>query len=382
MARYLSRPLVKYQFQALLKTRYTGSRFFMSRQFKDLSFLSFERFIDMVPGDVQTPHKKRINKDIPDDLADPTLDKRFEPRQVDGFYTLTIPRGIDNPFLVMVSKSGCNKLQFNQASFSDPTQLAFIAGCKVPVKCLPYAHNYGGHQYGVYTPQLGGGRAVCLGETLVQSQRWEIQLKGTGPNCYSRGGDGKCSLGSCVVEFLLSEYCHYVNIPCIQGLAVVGGAPTLIRQGNKERSGVLTRCAPSWIRFGTFELFHYREQPYTRHLANYLIEYHFPEAKTPQSISTTALLSPHLFKRDQNAIDLGQLEPQSTMSSEVVQIPLNPFAVLFRLIIQKTAILVAHWQAQGFVHGLLNTDHMSVLGLTIPSDKSVIKINLGVYGVL
>ena len=190
----------------------------------------------------------------------------------------------------------------------------------------PLAMLYAGHQFGHYVPQLGDGRAIMLGEiTNQRGEKWELQLKGSGLTPYSRDGDGRAVLRSSIREYLCSEAMHGLGIPTTRALCLVGSSDEVYRE-QIETGAMLTRLAPSHIRFGSFEVFFYRNQhEHLQALADFVIEHHYPEL---------------------------QDEPE-------------PYTALLHSIIERTARLIAQWQAVGFAHGVMNTDNMSILGLTL-----------------
>jgi uncharacterized protein YdiU (UPF0061 family) len=185
---------------------------------------------------------------------------------------------------------------------------------------------YSGHQFGVWAGQLGDGRALLLGEAETPAGPMEVQIKGSGLTPFSRMGDGRAVLRSSIREFLCSEAMHALGIPTTRALAIVGSALPVRREA-LETAAVVTRVAPSFLRFGHFEHFAHTAQDEValRQLADTTIERHFPElAGTPQ-----------------------------------------PYAALLDAVTRRTARLLAQWQAVGFCHGVMNTDNMSILGLTI-----------------
>jgi uncharacterized protein YdiU (UPF0061 family) len=189
----------------------------------------------------------------------------------------------------------------------------------------PLATVYSGHQFGVWAGQLGDGRALWLGEMDTPVGPLELQLKGAGPTPYSRRGDGRAVLRSSIREFLCSEAMHGLGIPTTRALCVTGSALP-VRRETVETAAVVTRVAPSFVRFGHFEHFaHHDQHDDLRHLADFVIDHHHPACRD------TA----------------------------------NPFAALLEAVSRRTAALMADWQAVGFCHGVMNTDNMSILGLTI-----------------
>jgi len=198
---------------------------------------------------------------------------------------------------------------------------------KTPIQnAKPFAMLYAGHQFGHLNPQLGDGRAIIIAETINKhNKKWELQLKGSGVTPYSRDGDGRAVLRSTIREYLCSEAMHGLGIPTTRALCISGSNDEVYRE-NIETGAILTRLAPSHIRFGSFEVFYYRNQyDQIRTLADHVLQHHYPE-----------LLA----------------EP-------------NPYLVLLTEVINRTAKLIASWQAVGFAHGVMNTDNMSILGLTL-----------------
>ena len=204
---------------------------------------------------------------------------------------------------------------------------ALAAGSETSASC------YGGHQFGGWAGQLGDGRALSLGEVLHDDQRWELQLKGAGPTPYSRQGDGRAVLRSSIREFLCSEAMHHLGVPTTRALSLVSTGDPVLRDmfydGRRayEPGAIVCRVAPSFLRFGSFEILASRRDDETlRALTEHTLRRHFPE--------------------------LGPICPESVVA-------------LVHQVAQRTAEMIAHWMRVGFVHGVMNTDNMSVLGLTI-----------------
>ena len=204
--------------------------------------------------------------------------------------------------------------------------LAVLSGNQVSAGTQPHASVYSGHQFGVWAGQLGDGRALLLGEIDTPAGPMEVQLKGSGLTPYSRMGDGRAVLRSSIREFLGSEAMHGLGIPTTRALAVVG-SPQPVRRETIETAAVVTRVAPSFLRFGHFEHF--------AHTAN-------------DVDSLRRLLD----------ATLARYFPELSGSAE-------PAAALLQAVALRTARLMAQWQAVGFCHGVMNTDNMSLLGLTI-----------------
>ena len=203
---------------------------------------------------------------------------------------------------------------------------------------VPYAMRYGGHQFGGWAGQLGDGRAIALGElTDTKDQHWTLQLKGAGPTPYSRQGDGFAVLRSSIREYLCSEAMHYLGIPTTRSLTLCLTGDHIERdifyngQIETERGAILCRTAHSFIRFGSFEIHAaYDEQTQLKSLADYVIRQDYP----------------HLLPADNNPT-------------------IDTYQQWFAEVQQRTATLIAHWQRVGFVHAVMNTDNMSILGQTI-----------------
>jgi len=240
------------------------------------------------------------------------------------FYEQRKPSPLPDPYLVAISPDAARLVDVDPVTAAgDPEFLAVAAGNTVPPGAEPLATIYAGHQFGSWVPQLGDGRAITLGE----KNGYEWQLKGAGLTAFSRWADGRAVLRSTIREFLCSEAMDALGIPTTRALCVVGSDEAVYRE-RAETAAVLTRLARSHVRFGTFEVFHYRERTdLVKRLADYLIERYYPEL----------------------------------LETDAAQ----PYLALLREIVARTARLMAKWQAVGFAHGVMNTDNMSVLGLTI-----------------
>jgi uncharacterized protein YdiU (UPF0061 family) len=212
----------------------------------------------------------------------------------------------------------------------DDDHLQALAGNALMVGSQPLATVYSGHQFGQWAGQLGDGRAIWLGEAQSAQGPQEIQLKGAGRTPYSRGGDGRAVLRSSIREYLCSEAMHGLGIPTTRALSLVA-SPEPVRRETIESAAVVARVAPSFLRFGHFE--HFSAQGDTdslRALADHAVRHHLPQC------------------RERAALWQG-----------------NVYAALLEEVQERTAKLLAHWQAVGFCHGVMNTDNMSLLGLTI-----------------
>ncbi len=244
-----------------------------------------------------------------------------------AFHTAQAPQVLSAPYWVAHSDAVAQLLNLPEGWTQSPDWLSAFSGNALLEGSRPVATVYSGHQFGVWAGQLGDGRALLLGET---EQGVEIQLKGAGRTPYSRMGDGRAVLRSSIREFLCSEAMHGLGIPTTRALCVTGSDDP-VRREEIETSAVVTRVAPSFIRFGHFEHFSsLGQKTELRRLADFVIEHHYPECQQSD----------------------GRFNDQ-------------PYAKLLHAVALRTAELLAHWQAVGFCHGVMNTDNMSILGLTL-----------------
>lgn len=251
-------------------------------------------------------------------------DNRFH-RLGPDFYTRLAPQPLPAPYWVGRSQSAADLLGLDASRMDSTDMLQALSGNLPILGTQPLASVYSGHQFGSWAGQLGDGRAILLGE----AQGWEIQLKGSGLTPYSRMGDGRAVLRSSIREFLCSEAMHALGIPTTRALCVTGSDEPIARE-TLETAAVVTRLAPSFIRFGHFEHFASRGQhTELQTLADFVIDSFYPECR-----GTNALAA-------------------------------NPYAALLKAVTERTAVMLAHWQAVGFCHGVMNTDNMSILGLTM-----------------
>ncbi len=244
-----------------------------------------------------------------------------------AFFTRLHPTPLPQPHWIARSAAAAHDLGLGASWFASDEALAVFTGNALAPGSEPLASVYSGHQFGMWAGQLGDGRAILLGET---AGGLEVQLKGSGLTPYSRMGDGRAVLRSSIREFLCSEAMHGLGIPTTRALCVTG-SPQPVRRETIESAAVVTRVAPSFIRFGHFEHFaHQAEFEAAQHtelraLADFVIERHYPACRDAP----------------------------------------NPYAALLEQVSLRTAALLADWQAVGFCHGVMNTDNMSILGLTI-----------------
>ncbi len=242
----------------------------------------------------------------------------------DAFFTSLPAESLPEPHWVATS-ADCAALLGLPADWADARALQVFSGNELWPGMHTLASVYSGHQFGVWAGQLGDGRALWLGEMDTPAGPMEMQLKGAGKTPYSRMGDGRAVLRSSIREFLCSEAMHGLGVPTTRALCVTGSALP-VRRETVETAAVLTRVAPSFVRFGHFEHFsHHGHHAALRQLADFVIAHHYPACR-----------------------DAAQ-----------------PYAALLEQVSLRTAALMADWQAVGFCHGVMNTDNMSILGLTI-----------------
>ena len=243
-----------------------------------------------------------------------------------GFYTPLSGRAVPAPSLLKLNQELAEELGLSQSFLKSPDGVAMLAGTHFPPSAKPLAQAYAGHQFGGFSSQLGDGRALLIGELIDQhGKRVDLHLKGSGPTPYSRGGDGKAALGPVLREYLMGEAMHALNIPTSRALAVVTTGEEVMRHSPLP-GAVLSRVAASHLRVGTFQYFAARgETEKLRQLTTYAIRRHYPELA-------------------------GQTD--------------DAFQLL-RAVINRQVALVAKWMAIGFIHGVMNTDNVSISGETI-----------------
>ena len=242
------------------------------------------------------------------------------------FFTELRPTPLPAPHWVGTSTAVAQLIGLDADWLQRDEALQAFTGNTLLAGSRPLASVYSGHQFGVWAGQLGDGRAILLGETAAGL---EIQLKGAGRTPYSRMGDGRAVLRSSIREFLCSEAMHGLGIPTSRALCITG-SPAPVRREEVETASVVTRVAPSFVRFGHFEHFAANDlQAQLKTLADYVIDRYYPECRDTR--------------------DFGG----------------NAYAALLQAVSERTAHLMAQWQAVGFCHGVMNTDNMSILGLTI-----------------
>lgn len=247
-------------------------------------------------------------------------------RLPDRFYASVYPEPVEGPKLLKFNEKLAGELGI-EVDLSDPDRLAAtLAGNVVPQGATPLAMAYAGHQFGNFVPQLGDGRAILLGEVIDEhGMRRDIQLKGAGPTPFSRRGDGRAALGPVLREYVVSEAMAALGIPATRALAAVATGEQVYRE-TVEQGAVFVRVAASHVRVGTFQFFAARgDNDGIKALADYVIDRHYPELKTAE----------------------------------------NRYAALLQAVAFRQAELIARWLGVGFVHGVMNTDNMTISGETI-----------------
>ncbi|MBS6042674.1 MAG: YdiU family protein [Clostridium baratii] len=241
------------------------------------------------------------------------------------FFTKKGPSHVKAPSLVKLNSSLAKELGLNIDALQSNEGIEILSGNKIPEGSIPLAQAYAGHQFGHFT-LLGDGRALLLGEHITpKGERIDIQLKGSGRTPYSRGGDGKAALGPMLREYIISEAMHALNIPTTRSLAVTKTGEAVIRE-TYLKGAILTRVASSHIRVGTFQYArNWGTAKDIKKLADYTLKRHFKEIENEE----------------------------------------NPYLSLLKEVIKRQAELIAKWQLVGFIHGVMNTDNMTISGETI-----------------
>ncbi len=270
-----------------------------------------------------------FSKELP---ADSVLEN--ERRQVyNACFSYASPKQTAKPTLLHVSPSMLKNLGLSSIDAKSKYFLNIFSGNQVLESTKPYAMCYGGHQFGNWAGQLGDGRAINLFEIKQNNNQWQVQLKGAGVTPYSRTADGLAVLRSSVREYLCSEAMFYLGVPTTRALSLSLSGDKVLRDvmydGNPayEKGAVVCRAAESFLRFGSYQIFASRQDNYTlKTLVDYTIKHHFTGLGTPSK---------------------------------------DTYIQFFKTVSERTLNLIIHWQRVGFVHGVMNTDNMSILGLTI-----------------
>jgi uncharacterized protein YdiU (UPF0061 family) len=247
-------------------------------------------------------------------------------RLPERFFARLPPTPVKAPRLIRVNEALARELGIDPDWLGSPEGVQVIAGNRIPDGAEPIAQAYAGHQFGGFSPQLGDGRAILLGEVVDRAgRRRDIQLKGSGPTPFSRRGDGRAALGPVLREYVVSEAMHALGIPTTRALAAVTTGEWVFRE-DAIPGGVLARVAASHIRVGTFQFFAARQDVEgVRTLADHAIARHYPSATEAD----------------------------------------NPYRELLARVVAAQADLVARWMLVGFIHGVMNTDNTAVSGETI-----------------
>ena len=244
----------------------------------------------------------------------------------DSFFQIVQPDKAPDPVLIRVNTGLADLLGLDQDWVNSKDGLAMFSGQALPKEAEPIAMAYAGHQFGGWVPQLGDGRALLLGEVIAKDGvRRDIQLKGSGRTPFSRAGDGKSALGPVLREYIVSEAMAALGVPTTRALAAITTGEDVYRN-NVQPGAVFTRVAQSHIRIGTFQYFSaLGDENSVKTLSDYVIKRHFPEVREDD----------------------------------------NPYKGLLRAIVERQADLIAQWMSFGFIHGVMNTDNMQVVGETI-----------------
>jgi uncharacterized protein YdiU (UPF0061 family) len=292
--------------------------------------LSFDnRFIRDLPGDPDTSLRRR--------------------QVLGACWSAVAPTPVKRPTLLAHAREVAELVGFTPEQVASPHFAQVFGGNALYDGMQPWAACYGGHQFGTWAGQLGDGRAISLGEVVnARGERCELQLKGAGPTPYSRTADGRAVLRSSIREFLCSEAMHHLGVPTTRALSLVGTGEAVVRDmlydGNAraEPGAIVCRVAPSFIRFGNFEILAARdERTLLAQLVDFTIDRDYPEIIVAHALSDTA--------SDAARAELTQARR----------------AAFFREVCERSARMVVAWMRVGFVHGVMNTDNMSILGLTI-----------------
>eukprot|EP00197_Chlamydomonas_leiostraca_P006379 CAMPEP_0202866778 /NCGR_PEP_ID=MMETSP1391-20130828/8355_1 /ASSEMBLY_ACC=CAM_ASM_000867 /TAXON_ID=1034604 /ORGANISM="Chlamydomonas leiostraca, Strain SAG 11-49" /LENGTH=630 /DNA_ID=CAMNT_0049546761 /DNA_START=152 /DNA_END=2041 /DNA_ORIENTATION=+ len=296
------------------------------------------------------------------------VDDSYNPntRQVPGAcFSLVAPGKVDNPQLVAASPEALSLLDIDpsEVQIKRPDFVKFFSGNR-PLPGSQYAaHCYAGHQFGYFSGQLGDGAAMYIGEVVNSAgERWELQFKGAGPTPYSRAADGRKVLRSSVREFLCSEAMYHLGVPTTRAGTCVTSDTRIVRDplydGNaiRERATVITRIAPTFLRFGSFEIFKPTDSQTGRTGPSVGREAEMLPAMLHHTIRT---YYPHLWAEHGG----DALAASHRAGNEDAWHPL--YRAWFGEVVRRTASLVAAWQAVGWCHGVLNTDNMSIIGVTI-----------------
>ena len=243
----------------------------------------------------------------------------------ESFYSKVTPQPLTHPYLVSLNENLATELELDVAVLNSQESVEVFTGNKILASSIPISTVYSGHQFGHWAGQLGDGRAILLGDLKTKNGTFEIQLKGAGLTPYSRRGDGRAVLRSSIREYLCSEALNSLGIPTTRALCITGSDDPVYRE-RIETASVVTRVSPTFVRFGSFEHWYYKQDIESlKILTDYTIDTFYPKVKSADF----------------------------------------PYKAFLSEVIKRTAELMAQWQSVGFMHGVMNTDNMSILGLTI-----------------
>ncbi|MFY8180720.1 MAG: protein adenylyltransferase SelO [Flavobacterium sp.] len=275
----------------------------------------------------------KINNRFSAELSADVNETNITRQVLNASFSYVTPRIPSNPKLIHATKEVAQMIGITEDEITSVAFLDLFSGKKTLPNSRSYAMNYAGHQFGNWAGQLGDGRAIVLGEVKYNNQNWMLQLKGAGSTPYSRRADGLAVLRSSIREHLCSEAMHYLGVPTTRSLSLISTGDEVLRDmmydGNAdyEKGAVVCRVAPTFIRFGNFELFSAQNDlENLKKLADFTIKYYYPEITTDG---------------------------------------VEKYIQFFHKVANKTREMIVHWQRVGFVHGVMNTDNMSILGLTI-----------------
>ncbi len=266
----------------------------------------------------------------------------------DAYSSVVLPTPLPEPRLIAFNPAAAKLIDLDPGQALRPEFASVMAGNAPLPGGMTRSMLYAGHQFGVFVPQLGDGRAILIGQ--VRNERgelWELQLKGAGKTPYSRFGDGRAVLRSTLREYLCGEAMAGLGIPTTRALCIVGSSEPVQRE-TVETAAVLCRMAPSHLRFGNFEVFYYRgEHDKLAPLADHVIQNYFPDLKESRPWAAPTGTNP--------------------VADSVVGGTHGPdlYRAWLTEVVERTAKLMAQWQAVGFCHGVMNSDNMSILGLTL-----------------
>jgi uncharacterized protein YdiU (UPF0061 family) len=288
-------------------------------------FCNFVNYFKQMP--IQFLHKFTTN--LPSD----PIEENFTRQVNNAAFSYVIPKTPSRPKLLHLAKEVQNLIGFSDDFVASEAFLNLISGAEIVGNAKSFAMNYAGHQFGNWAGQLGDGRAIVLGEIEHNNQLFTLQLKGAGPTPYSRRADGLAVLRSSIREHLCSEAMFHLGVPTTRSLSLISTGDEVVRDvmydGNAalEKGAIVCRIAPSFIRFGSFELLSSQNDiENLKLLTDYTITNYYPE------INTTGK---------------------------------EKYITFFKIVAEKTRKLLLHWQRVGFVHGVMNTDNMSIHGITI-----------------